>query len=241
MTVSSNPVTASSGVATFKGVSINKIGTGYTLTAQWKPELYDDTSSSFNITVGATTQLVFTTQPSGGTGGTAFGTQPVVTVEDANGNKITTSSASITLTITSGTGASGATLAATTNPLAASSGVATFSGVSINLAGTGYTLTATSSGLTAATSSSFTITVGPAAKLAFTTVPSTGTAGTPFSVTVQSQDAGGNPANVTSATTITLSKGASGAGTLSGTLTGTIQTAVTVLRYLLRSIRSRTR
>jgi hypothetical protein len=60
-----------------------------------------------------------------------------------------------------------------------------------------------------------------ATKLAYTIVPSTGTAGTPFSVTVQSQDANGNPASVTSATTITLSK-ATGAGSLSGTLTGTI-------------------
>lgn len=60
-----------------------------------------------------------------------------------------------------------------------------------------------------------------ATKLAYTTVPSTGTAGTPFSVTVQSQDANGNPASVTSATTITLSKG-TGAGSLSGTLTGII-------------------
>ncbi|MCX6229266.1 MAG: hypothetical protein NTV75_08870 [Bacteroidia bacterium] len=60
-----------------------------------------------------------------------------------------------------------------------------------------------------------------ATKLAYTTVPSTGTAGTPFSVTIQSQDANGNPASVTSATTITLSKG-TGAGSLSGTLTGTI-------------------
>ena len=60
-----------------------------------------------------------------------------------------------------------------------------------------------------------------ATKLAYTTVPSTGTAGTAFSVTVQSQDASGNPANLSSATTITLSK-ASGSGTLSGTLTGVI-------------------
>jgi len=62
---------------------------------------------------------------------------------------------------------------------------------------------------------------GLASKLAFTTVPATGTAGTPFSVTVQSQDAAGNPSAPTSDTTVTLSK-ASGGGTLSGTLTGII-------------------
>ena len=68
------------------------------------------------------------------------------------------------------------------------------------------------------------ITAAAAAKLAYTAVPSTGTAGTAFSVTVQSQDAYGNPASPTSTTTITLSK-ATGAGTLSGTLTGTISTS----------------
>ena len=64
----------------------------------------------------------------------------------------------------------------------------------------------------------------PASKLVYTTVPATGTAGTAFSVTVQSQDASGNPASPTSNTTITLSK-ASGGGVLSGTLTGTIPTS----------------
>ena len=106
---------------------------------------------------------------------------------------------------------------------AAVSGVANFSGngLKIDKIGTGYTLTATDGSLTSATSGSFNITAGAATKLAYTTVPSTGTAGTAFSVTVQSQDADGNPASPTSTTTITLSK-ATGGGTLSGTLTGTI-------------------
>ena len=65
------------------------------------------------------------------------------------------------------------------------------------------------------------VSVSGATKLVYTTVPSTGTAGTAFSVTVQSQDAYGNPADVSSATAITLSK-ATGGGLLSGTLTGTI-------------------
>jgi hypothetical protein len=43
-----------------------------------------------------------------------------------------------------------------------------------------------------------TFTAGTATKLAYTTVPSTGTAGTAFSVTVQSQDANGNAANLAS-------------------------------------------
>ena len=58
-------------------------------------------------------------------------------------------------------------------------------------------------------------------KLAFTSVPVYPPAGYPFSVTVQAQDANGNPQAVTSATTVQLSR-SSGSGTLSGTLSGTI-------------------
>lgn len=60
----------------------------------------------------------------------------------------------------------------------------------------------------------------PPTKLAIT-VPSTGTVGSPFSVTVQAQDAGGTARNVTSDTTVTLTQ-ASGGGTLNGMLTGVI-------------------
>ena len=57
------------------------------------------------------THLVFATQPStSNTAGTAFGTQPVVTVEDAQGNTVTTPGIQITLAITTGTGTSGAAL-----------------------------------------------------------------------------------------------------------------------------------
>jgi autotransporter-associated beta strand protein len=58
-------------------------------------------------------------------------------------------------------------------------------------------------------------------KLAFTSVPVNPPAGYPFSVTVQAQDANGNPQAVTSATTVQLSR-SSGSGTLNGTLSGTI-------------------
>jgi hypothetical protein len=218
-------VSASSGVATFSGLSINTSGNGYKLTAT-SPGLTSTNTAAFNISVGPAAQLVFTTSPGGTlTGGTAFGTQPVVKVEDAGGNIVTSSSESISLAIASGTPATGGpgTLSGTTT-VSASSGVATFSGLSINTAGTAYKLTATGTELSSANSSAFTISVGAAVKLAYSVVPSTGTAGTAFSVTVQSQDAGGNPSDPTSSTTITLSK-ATGGGTLSGTLTGTIGTS----------------
>src|SRR5207253_8278338 len=105
-------------------------------------------------------------------GGLAFPTQPVVSIRDAGGNLVTLSSASVTMTITAGSGAGGATLSGTTT-VAAVSGVATFGGLSINKSGTNYTLTATASLLANQNSATFNVTVGPAAQL-IVTGPSTG-------------------------------------------------------------------
>jgi hypothetical protein len=109
--------------------------------------------------------LAFTTQPGGGTAGSIWTAQPVVTVEDANGDKVTTDTSSMTLAIGSNPG-SGALSGTVT--VAAVAGVATFSGLSINTTGTGYTLVATDGSLTGATSSPFnlicpTLTMTPAA------------------------------------------------------------------------------
>jgi hypothetical protein len=113
-------------------------------------------SGTITVTAGAATKLVFTQQPSGGAGSSNFGTQPIVTVEDAYNNTVTSPSIPIALAI--GTNPSGGTLSVSGgNPISSVSGVATFSGVSINWAGTGYTLTATSGNLTV-TSNSFNIT-----------------------------------------------------------------------------------
>jgi hypothetical protein len=210
-------VAASSGVATFSGLSIDKAGTGYTLTAT-SGTLTLATSNTFNVTFGAAAKVAFTTQPGGGTGGTAWTTQPAVTVQDAAGNTVTNSSANVTLAITGGTGTAGAALSCTTNPLSASSGVATFTGCSIDKSGNSYTLTATSTGLTQAVSSALNITVGAAAKLAFTGQPGNGTGGSNLSPQplVAIQDAGGNTVNSTASITLAIGTNPS-SGTLSGT------------------------
>jgi hypothetical protein len=70
----------------------------------------------------------------------------------------------------------------------------------------------------------FTVKVGAgaAAKLAITSIsPQSPTAGMAFSVVVQSQDAAGTPANVTSRTAVSLSLN-TGSGTLGGPLAGSI-------------------
>ena len=81
-------------------------------------------------------------QPGGGSSGVVWTTQPKVTVEDSGGNTVTTSSASVTLSINSQPG-TGATLACTGgNSKAASSGVATFAGCKITGTAGTYTLKA---------------------------------------------------------------------------------------------------
>ncbi|MFC2003899.1 emp24/gp25L/p24 family protein [Chloroflexota bacterium] len=76
-------------------------------------ELYTNLGGQFQPW-DAATKLVFTTSPSGATAGVAFSTQPVVTVQDGNGNKMTDSSAEVTVAITEDTGTSGAILSGTT-------------------------------------------------------------------------------------------------------------------------------
>ena len=159
-------VNAVAGVAGFTGCSITKAGTGYTLAATSSPVLTPPVNANaFTMTAGAATKLVFSTQPVGGVlPGTNFATQPKVSVEDVNGNVVTTDTGSVTLSIASYTAGSGGitqgTLVCTTNPVNAAAGVATFAGCKINgvtSAGT-YTLSAARSGLASATSSNVVIT-----------------------------------------------------------------------------------
>ncbi len=216
-------MTAVLGVATFTSchfagayfynpISGVYLATPYTLTASASNSVPTSpvTSQTFSVTgPGSASQLVFTTQPTGAAGtsaATVFSTQPVVTVEDSFGNIVNTSSAPITLTISSGG------LSCSSNPLAASGGAASFTNCEGNNYGTGLTLTASSTGLASTTSASFNIT-GLPSKLIFTTQPAAGVSGTAFTTqpVITVEDASG--LTVTASTTaITLT--ASG-GTLS--------------------------
>src|SRR2546428_302840 len=104
--------------------------------------------------VGPAAKLVFTAQPSTAVAGAAITPAVQVTVQDAQGNTVTTATTSITVAI--GTNPASGTLSGTTT-VAAVNGVATFANLSINNPGTGYTLTASATGLTGATSSAFNV------------------------------------------------------------------------------------
>ena len=124
---------------------------------------------------GAPTQLSFTTQPGGAVAGTAFTTQPVVSVKDAAGNLVTTYNGPINLTV--GAGSPTGQLTCTTNPIPAVAGVATFAGCKIDRGGSGFTLVASTDSLTSTTSSAFTVNQAPAFTSANNTTFTVGTAG----------------------------------------------------------------
>jgi len=86
----------------------------------------------------ASFRLVFVTQPSGATYNSPFAVQPVVEVEDKNGNLVNSDLSPVTITLSSGP--SGALLSNCTG--IESSGYITYTGCSINQLGTGYQLTA---------------------------------------------------------------------------------------------------
>src|SRR5439155_22323623 len=181
------------------------------------------TSNSFPLTVyGPATKLAFTTSPSNSAAGTVFGTQPVVTLQDVNGPPVTGTAQTVTVAIQSNAG--GGTLSGTaTVAMNTSTGRATFIGLSIDKAGTGYTLTATGSTVSTTpgvvVSNPFNITAGAVNTVTFVQQPTDTAAGVSITpaVTVRAQDSLGN--NVSGATvTMTLQ---SGAGPLNGTTSRT--------------------
>lgn len=93
-------------------------------------------------------RLFWTVQPLTTQSGVAIPTMSV-TVQDALGTRVQTAVPQVTLAI--GTNPAGGALAGTAQ-VAAVDGVATFSALSINTAGNGYTFTASASGLTTGTS-----------------------------------------------------------------------------------------
>jgi hypothetical protein len=212
-------VAAVAGVAKFTGLSVDKAGT-YTLTAT-DGNLSNGVSASFTITVGAATKLGFGQQPTNTALGASITPAVTVQIQDANGNVVTTSAASVTLAMGSNPG--GSTLGGT-KTVAAVNGIATFSNLSLDKMGVGYTLTGLSVAppLTSATSSAFNIVgSGAAAKLVFTTQPPASSAvNTPFTATVSVEDANGNVVTTdNSMVNLTLGGGAPGALLSGGSVT----------------------
>ncbi|WP_225413269.1 S8 family serine peptidase [Stigmatella hybrida] len=211
-------VAAVGGVASFSTLSLDKPGTGYKLAAT-SGSLTQAVSPAFDVSAGAPAQLVFTASPSSPvTAGTAFPAR--VEVRDSNGNIVTGASVPVTLTLDS---APGATLSGTLTATPVN-GVASFTGLSVDKAGTGYALLASAPGLPSILSVAFGVEPGPAVALGFLTQPSHSASGaiiTP-AVRVALWDAFGN--TVTASTqpiTLALETSVPGA-VLGGTAAATV-------------------
>ncbi|PYO16366.1 MAG: hypothetical protein DMD31_02785 [Gemmatimonadetes bacterium] len=172
-----------------------------------------ETEADFRVAL-AGTQLVFTVQPSNATAGAAIAPAVQVTAQDPQGSAVTSFTGNVTVAI--GTNQHGGTLAGT-KQVAAVAGVATFSDLSIDRAGGGYTLQATGASLSTV-STPFTISPGAGSRLAFTVQPSNAQAGTAITpaVKVTAYDAAGNTAtSFTGSITVAIGTNPSSA-TLSG-------------------------
>jgi hypothetical protein len=172
--------TAQNGIASFSNLTVSTSGS-YTLVAT-SSGLTSATSVPFTITTPV--KLAFIVQPSNAVTGVVISPAVQVAIQDANGNTVGVAANRVTLALTIGAGLQG-TLTATPQ-----NGVAIFSNLSLNTPGS-YTLSASSSGLTAATSAGFAVTTP--AKLAFLVQPSNAMTGAAISPAVQVaiQDANG--------------------------------------------------
>src|SRR5262249_22711530 len=150
-------VSASDGVATFTSLSHN-VATNITL-AFSAPGLAGTNSTTIAVSPAAATQLVFITQPGSTTYGSALSTQPMLKTRDSFGNDSTVglgASKMVSLTVSTGTGS---LLGSTSLDIgtASGNGIVSFSGLQVSMAGTGKQLSASSTGLTSALSSSFNV------------------------------------------------------------------------------------
>ncbi len=213
---------ASGGVASFANLVIDTAGT-YALTAT-DGALAPDTSTSFAVRPAAAAQLAFAQQPSNAVAGQAIAPAVQAAVEDQFGNLVTTDGSTVTVTLSSGTFEGGsATVSAP-----ASGGVATFSGLVIDAAGT-YALSASDGALAPATSLPFTVRPDVASKVVFTQQPANTTAGQAVSPAVQVtvEDRFGNTETGDNSTvTLTLSSGtfANGSTTAAAPASGGVAT-----------------
>ena len=191
---SASATTSAGGVATFSGLGLAGTIGSYSLSFA-ASGLTAATSSSISLAAGAAAQLTITTQPGGATSGSAFTTQPVIQVRDAQGNAVSQSGITITPSIASGGGGTATLIggAATTN----GSGVATFSGLGISGPVGNYTVGFASTGLTSATSATIALASGAPTQLVIVTQPAGANSGAAFTTqpVIALRDAQSNPVN----------------------------------------------
>ena len=205
-------VTASGGVANFSGLTLNIVGDGYTLQAS-DGSLATATTSGIDVTPAPATQLVIPASgepPASVAAGQAF--SMVVDADDPFGNLDNSYTGSATISLPSNV--TGNTTVSISN------GVATFSDLVINTAGS-YKLDAASAGLTSATSTSVTVTSAttPTQLVWAAEPPSQVPHGVGFGATIDVEDQFGNVDTAFNGSVTIALDNNPGDGTLGGTTT----------------------
>ncbi|WP_461187513.1 hypothetical protein [Arthrobacter sp. Z4-13] len=184
---------------------------------------------SGNVAVTSLRDLSFVSQPSA----TATAGSPITsfTVQLRTIFGLEVWDEGIPITVSIGANPAGGTLSGTVTTYTNWSGTATFDGLSINKAGAGYTLIASSPGFAGIASNSFTVLPAPASKLVITAGASlTGLASSAAilgPVTVQRQDAYGN-AVTAGPSTVSLATSSAGTTIFAATANGANVTMVTI-------------
>ena len=237
-----NPVTVNVSAGAASAVYVLPAGTAagtYIIQAVYSgtPDLAGstDTGHSLTVSVPATaSELVIHTPPSSiAAAGQAFPIQPVIYLEDANGNLLTSDNTSmVTVSLASGNG----TLQGT-KQVTVSGGVATFAGLSDNTAGV-ISLSFSGDGLTAGPSTNITIKPAVPFQLVIHTQPSVAArAGQPPATgpVVYEEDQYGNIETGDNSTVFTASL-ASGNGPIRGTTTATLSGGVATFAGLFDNV-----
>ena len=183
--------------------------------------------ASGNVTVDNRDTINFIVQP----GASVVAGSPLqsVTVELRTALGLKLMAAGVPVTIGIGNNPGGGTLSGTLTATTNIWGEATFTGLSINKAGTGYTLLATSTGYSGAVSTPFTVSPAAASQLVVTG-PASGTASATATIgpfTVQRQDSYGNPVT-TGSTTVTPTSTSTGTKVFALATSGATVTSVTI-------------
>ena len=205
--------TNAAGIATFSNLTITGIignrtllfgAAGFTAVS----------SNAINLTPGAATALVITSQPSAtAQSGVAFVSQPAVRLRDVSGNNVLQSGVSITATLNGGGSLVGSSTATTNG-----TGTATFTGLGISgLVGSKSLSFSAGGGITGATSAAINLTAGPAAQLSISAQPGGAASGAAFTnqPAIQVRDAAGNPVSQ-AGITVTASIASGGPASLIG-------------------------
>lgn len=155
---SATSVTNAQGIATVQFTTSSTTGVSTQITASGSGGLFG-TSPEITTVDAVPTQLVFVQDPSGSTtvAGEPFASQPIVQIRDAEGNLVSTATKEITLSLLEGSGELRGTVI-----LNAVNGVATFSGLNIDLVGSDKVLLVEAEGLESDTTAAFTITAAQA-------------------------------------------------------------------------------